>query len=222
MMRRMARLSRGEALILCGSVSTVAFGLLSALTPALAYTTVVTNSFGYNPPDHQVVFTPLEFSLHVYSLKFAMVALSGLIALLAFTRKRILPQAALATVILGNLSLVLTAANERRGTIPEATLFDVISVGGLVAVAGLVLLSLGLALYRRNAPRWATLSGFALLSLYVVHPVLVVAGYFPELLFGGKFTSVNMLLAVMMYSAQLLMVWAAYNGVKSTFKDRIR
>jgi hypothetical protein len=88
----MARLSRSEALILFGSVLTVTFGFLAALVPALAYTTVVTNFFGYNPPDQKVVFPQLEFSLHVYSLKFAMIALSGLIALLGLLESVFYPK----------------------------------------------------------------------------------------------------------------------------------
>jgi hypothetical protein len=94
-------------------------------------------------------------------------------------------------------------------------LFDVISVGGLVAVAGLLLTFLGLILYGGNVPRWAPFTGFALLSLYVVHPILVVVGYFPQPLFDGRFTLTNMLLAALMYSVQLLMVWAAYKAVQS-------
>jgi hypothetical protein len=141
-----------------------------------------------------------------------MMALSGLAALFAFARKSILTQAAVASVILGNLSLVLTAVNDVRGTIPEARLFDVISVGGLMAVAGLALVTLGIALQEKRAPRWTPLTGVVLLLLYLVRPGLVLTGFFPQAFFDGMFTSANMLLSALIYSVQLLMIWGTYRA----------
>lgn len=116
------KLSKSEGLILTGSMFIVVCGLLTALVPALAYVTAHTYFLDIPNPPYDlpyIRYMPLEFSLHIYSVKFIMAALSGSIGLLAFAKKKILPYAAVAVIVLVNLSLMIPAASEMRLTFPE-------------------------------------------------------------------------------------------------------
>jgi hypothetical protein len=209
-------LSRSQAFILAGSLLIAVFGFLAALVPAFAYATVF--SYFMDTPMQYFVsaqwpsiqFAPFEFSFHMYSLKFLVAAVAGLIGLFAFARKRILPKAAAVTVALTSLSLVLGATYDLRVTIPEAKLFDVLSIGGCFVVVGLALVFLGVASQKNRVSRWIWLTALALLALYSLHPLMLLGNYLPRPLFADRFSSLNILLALAMYAVELVMIWIAF------------
>lgn len=83
-------------------------------------------------------------------------------------------------------------------------------VGDFLIVAGMSIVFLGLASKDGNASRWTLVTVPALLTLYSIHPVLVLANYLPWQLFSDSFTTANIGLAALMHLVKLLMIWTAY------------
>ncbi len=205
----MKRLNLNNLLLFCGSSLLLTAGLLTAYTPGLAYVTVQSYHGDVpNPPFGlpNVMYQSLDFTAHIFTVRFLLSAVGGLIGIFALLGKSKRACIGGIAVTVAGLGLIFTPISDMRLTFPEARLFDVPWTGAFIAVVGICLMFLGLTIRKEHVPKASFLSVPLLLAVYSVLPIFIICNYLPWIVFGpARFNPVEVLLWFMAFASLLLM-----------------
>ena len=211
----MTRISLNNLLLFCGSSITFATSLLAAFVPGLAYATVY--SYFMDKPNPYglpyVQYQSIDFISHLYTGRFLLSAVGGLIGLLALLGKNKKTYLGVVAIATASLGLMLPAANDMRITIPEARLFDIPWSGALAIAVGICLMFAGLTVKKDHVPKASFLSLPLLMASYSIPPILVLFNYLPWIVFGtAPLDPVNALVWLIPFVSLLLMIGGALSS----------
>ena len=197
-------------LLFFGSFMTFAVGLLVAFVPGLAYVTV--HKFWLDVPNPPyglpyVSFQPLDFSTHIYTAKYFVSVVGGLIGLFALFGKSKQSYLGVLAIAVANLGLMLPALS-RITPFMDMIIIDVPWIGSFLVLVGVCLMFLGLTLPKTNVPRVTFLSVPLLLVGYSIPSLLVLTNNLQVSGFTAGFTSpISSLMLFLIVSGYFLMVW---------------
>ena len=197
-------------LLFFGSFMTFAVGLLVAFVPGLAYVTV--HKFWLDVPNPPyglpyVSFQPLDFSTHIYTAKYFVSVVGGLIGLFALFGKSKQSYLGVLAIAVANLGLMLPALS-RITPFMDMIIIDVPWIGSFLVLVGVCLMFLGLTLPKTNVPRVTFLSVPLLLVGYSIPSLLVLTNNLQVSGFTAGFNSpISSLMLFLIVSGYFLMVW---------------
>ena len=197
-------------LLFFGSFMTFAVGLLVAFVPGLAYVTV--HKFWLDVPNPPyglpyVSFQPLDFSTHIYTAKYFVSVVGGLIGLFALFGKSKQSYLGVLAIAVANLGLMLPALS-RITPFMDMIIIDVPWIGSFLVLVGFCLMFLGLTLPKTNFPRIIFLSVPLLLVGYSIPSLLVLTNNLQVSGFTAGFNSpISSLMLFLIVSGYFLMVW---------------
>ena len=197
-------------LLFFGSFMTFAVGLLVAFVPGLAYVTV--HKFWLDVPNPPyglpyVSFQPLDFSTHIYTAKYFVSVVGGLIGLFALFGKSKQSYLGVLAIAVANLGLMLPALS-RITPFMDMIIIDVPWIGSFLVLVGVCLMFLGLTLPKTNVPRVTFLSVPLLLVGYSIPSLLVLTNNLQVSGFTAGFTSpISSLMLFLIVAGYFLMVW---------------
>jgi len=197
-------------LLFFGSFMTFAVGLLVAFVPGLAYVTV--HKFWLDVPNPPyglpyVSFQPLDFSTHIYTAKYFVSVVGGLIGLFALFGKSKQSYLGVLAIAVANLGLMLPALS-RITPFMDMIIIDVPWIGSFLVLVGFCLMFLGLTLPKTNFPRIIFLSVPLLLVGYSIPSLLVLTNNLQVSGFTAGFTSpISSLMLFLIVAGYFLMVW---------------
>ena len=197
-------------LLFFGSFMTFAVGLLVAFVPGLAYVTV--HKFWLDVPNPPyglpyVSFQPLDFSTHIYTAKYFVSVVGGLIGLFALFGKSKQSYLGVLAIAVANLGLMLPALS-RITPFMDMIIIDVPWIGSFLVLVGFCLMFLGLTLPKTNVPRVTFLSVPLLLVGYSIPSLLVLTNNLQVSGFTAGFNSpISSLMLFLIVAGYFLMVW---------------
>ena len=206
-------------LLFCGSCLTLVVGLIAAYNPGVAYVTVHSYHLdaSVNPYGLPYVSYPsMDFNTHIFTLKYLVCAVGGLVGLLALFKRNTHSDLGVFAIAVTSVGLMLPATGDTRLTFPEMRLFDVAWIGSFLVVMGLSLMFMGLMTEKKVGPRVSILSVPLLLTVYSINPLLVLVNYLPWIVFGASISPINVLMLFLMLIGHLVMIWGIFKSVRMT------
>ena len=214
--KKMKRTNLNNLFLFFGSFIILTVGLLVAFVPGLAYATVHSYFLDIpNPPFGlpYVQYQSLDFSTHIYTIRFLVSAIGGLIglfALLGKNRKAYLGVTAIGIAIMG---LMFPATGDMRISFPEMRLSDAPWIAAFIITVGICLMFIGLTIKKEHVPKASFLSLPLLLAVYSIPPILIMFNYLPWIVFGAvSFNPISLLIWFIPFASFLLMAWGALSS----------
>jgi hypothetical protein len=202
---------------LVGSVMTLSFGLLAAFAPGSAYVTVNTYFLPDGPFPPSVAYPPLDFSIHLMTIKLIVSAFGGLLGLFSLLEIGGKPQyMGFGGIFLGNIGFLLPT--EQRGTFPIYRYFDIPWTGYLLALAGFSMMSISFAMRNSKVPRFTLIGVPLMLTAYLIAPFLITSGNLQLFAHVYLNNSANMLIGFLMLAGHLLLLSGVFAGIIKSSK----
>jgi hypothetical protein len=193
---------------LCGSIIVLTLGLLSAFMPGIAYVTVQSYFMDTQNPYGlpTVNYLPIVFSLHMYTIKFLICAIGGVIGILTLSLKKNTFTVGFIATVFASVGLLLPGFGDTRITFPEMSLFDVPWIGSLLVLIGTILMFSGLVAQKHRVSLLTFLSVPILLAAYSIPPIFILLDYLPWAYFGSAYSIASLLIWSLMVVGCTLML----------------
>lgn len=206
----MKQASLNNPFLFLGSLITIIIGLLTAIIPGIAYLSV--HSYFENVPTYFnlpfVEYQPLIFNIHIYSVRFIIASVGGLLGLLIFFRRPPLRYMGIFAIAVSGMALLLPPFNDTRILIPEARLFDIPWIGSLIIAMAVCLMFIGLTYKKKGVPKVSFIGLPLLILTYSVLAIFVIFNYLPWAIFGAPSLNPFIILSwLTTFMAILLMSW---------------
>ncbi len=200
-------------LVILGSIVTLVFSVLAALVPRLAYVLIIAQLGGSATP--HISYPPFDFSIHVYTLRFAVAAFAGILGLFSMigpqSRRRNL---ILLSIVFGSSAFWIPPVTN---TIAVVDWMDIYLpwLGGLPVLLGISLIFLGTIMKKTNVPRFTLLSVPLLFGSYSAYPLMITSSNFWLLRNYSSQTIIAFWAILLLYAlGQALMFWGAGKAIK--------
>ena len=209
----MKRTNLNNLLLFSGSSIVLTMGLLVAFTPGLAYTTVHSYFIDVpNPPFElpYVGYQPLNFSTHIYTVRFLCSAIGGLIGLFALLWKNRKAYVGVVAIGLAIMGLMLPAVGATI-SFPALYVYNIPWIGSLIIVIGISLMFLALTKNKERVPKASFVSLPLLLAVYLIPLIFIMFNYLSWILLWGEtaLNPIGLLIWLIPLASFLLMAWGA-------------
>ena len=225
----MKRTNLNNLLLFCGSFITLTVSLLAAFVPGLAYATV--HSYFQDVPNPYglpyVQYQSLDFSAHIYTIRFLVSAIGGLIGLFTLLGKNKKAYIGVVAIGIAIMGLMFPATGDMRISFPEMRLSDAPWIAAFIITVGICLMFMGLTIKKGHVPKASFLSLPLLLAVYSIPPILIMFNYLPWIVFGAPTNNpINLLIWFIPFASFLLMAWGALSSkwqeITRLFRDQPR
>lgn len=213
-------MSKAKFILILGSFIAAVSGFLAAFVPGLAYITVSAEwaNFLLTDAPHFITYPPLIFSIHDLTVKLLVTAIGGLLGVLSiFENKTTVPFLSFAGISLGTIGFLVPSGASQSFVDVLST--NVLWIGSLTALVGVLLMFLGFALKNAKVPRRALIIVPLLLIVYLISPVLILTDNLSIFIFMQANISMSTIMGILMLAGHLAIIWAGITGLRIPEKE---